>query len=147
VVRGQAAVVLGHPGPDAITPGRAFGELGFDSLTAVEFRNGLSEIVGKRLPATLVFDHPTPEALAEWLHTDLVGADNDDAGDTRIRDILRDIPLGRLRDAGLLGPLLELGGTDPGDTLPDEADRGDSIDDMDMESLVTMAFDDAVREV
>src|SRR5205823_4253153 len=67
LVRSTAAAILGHPGPEAIEPDHAFNELGFDSLSAVEFRNGLSEAIGLRLPATLVFDYPTPLALAGFL--------------------------------------------------------------------------------
>jgi mycoketide-CoA synthase len=69
LVRGHAAVVLGHPDGVAIAADRSFRDLAFDSVTAVELRNRLQAAAGMRLPATVVFDHPTPAALAGHLHS------------------------------------------------------------------------------
>ncbi|MFD7432405.1 SDR family NAD(P)-dependent oxidoreductase [Streptomyces sp. NPDC059818] len=63
----QAALVLGRPGPESIESARYFRQLGFDSLTALEFRNRISGAVGLRLPAGVVFDYPTPAELAGYL--------------------------------------------------------------------------------
>jgi acyl transferase domain-containing protein len=68
LVRSHVAAVLAYPSPDAVQVDRAFSELGFDSLTAVELRNRLEAAVGLRLSATMAFDHPTVTAAAGHLH-------------------------------------------------------------------------------
>ncbi|MDG9720447.1 type I polyketide synthase, partial [Streptomyces sp. DH24] len=74
LVRGQVALVLGYEGASGVDASRSFRDLGFDSLLAVELRNGLQAVTGLRLPATLVFDYPTVDRLAEFLLGEVLGA-------------------------------------------------------------------------
>ena len=71
LVRSHAAAVLGHRATTAIAPEISFAEIGFDSLTSVELRNQLNRATGLRLPPTVLFDHPTPTAVAQHLHNQL----------------------------------------------------------------------------
>ncbi|MEU9477974.1 SDR family NAD(P)-dependent oxidoreductase [Streptomyces sp. NPDC048191] len=97
LVRTHVAGVLGHPSPASVDPGRAFQEMGFDSLAAVELRNLLAGATGLTLPATLVFDEPTPLALAVHLKSALVPGPADLtrsalAGLDRLEAALHDLP-------------------------------------------------------
>ncbi|MFE3027545.1 SDR family NAD(P)-dependent oxidoreductase, partial [Nocardia tengchongensis] len=75
MARSQVAAVLGYADPAAVDPGRAFSDMGFDSLTAVDLRNRLSRAAGRTVPATVVFDHPSLEALSRFLFGELSGTE------------------------------------------------------------------------
>nr|WP_233528610.1 type I polyketide synthase [Antrihabitans stalagmiti] len=144
LVRSHVAAVLGHSGSGSVDPDRAFKDLGFDSLAAVELRNRLTQATSHKLPATLIFEHPTPTAAARYVLSIVRPDDAPDAdrpsGDDEIRDLLAAIPIERLRRAGLLDTLRELAAGDLSDDLP--GDDAASIDDLDADALIRMVQED-----
>ncbi|MFC9929209.1 type I polyketide synthase [Streptomyces sp. NPDC127190] len=74
LVRASVATVLGHFSTDTVDTGRTFKELGFDSLTAVEFRDRVAEATGLTdLPPTLIYNYPTPDELVRFLRARSTG--------------------------------------------------------------------------
>ncbi len=142
LVREQVAAVLGHASADAVDPERPFSDLGFDSLAAVELRNRLSAATGLRLPPTLVFDYPSVTGLARHLLAEATpdGEAEEAAAspeERAFRQALAQVPLARLREAGLIEDLVELVGT--GEALTG-ASAGEvsleQIDDLDADALI-----------
>ncbi|MEU3256097.1 SDR family NAD(P)-dependent oxidoreductase, partial [Streptomyces sp. NPDC006997] len=126
LVQQQVAAVLGHSSPGSISPTRAFRDLGFDSLSAVDLRNRLIQASGVRLAPTMVFDHPTAAAVTELLLSELGGdagpqtsvdqrLDEFEALVTGLRDTEKDHVAGRLRL--LLGTLTDHGTGHTGDRI------------------------------
>ncbi|MBL1101983.1 type I polyketide synthase [Streptomyces coffeae] len=79
LVRGEAAVLLGHPDTARIGTDNTFKELGFDSVTAVQLRDRLNTATGLQMPASLAYDHPTPAAVVRHLREQFTGPGEDAA--------------------------------------------------------------------
>ncbi|WP_051826901.1 beta-ketoacyl reductase [Kitasatospora aureofaciens] len=157
LVREQTSTALGHDSPGAVKQNQPFKDLGINSLTALELRNRLGAVTGLRLPGALVFDHPTPLAVARYVLAKLMpglatapGGSDSAAGsghgdEAAVRAALASVPLSRLREAGLLDALLRLadGSGGSGGNGANEVDGGadgSEIDDMDAESLIELAL-------
>jgi acyl transferase domain-containing protein len=145
----HAASVLGHSNSDDIDAERAFQDLGFDSMTGIELRNRLKAatgLAGLALSRTLIFDYPTPTALADHLAQELLGEHREGSDDEKIWSALRRIPLQELRRTGLLDKLLLLAGM-PVEAAHEPTVGDDVIDALSPDALIAMALNPADGDV
>ncbi|WP_414721476.1 type I polyketide synthase [Streptomyces sp. LMG1-1-1.1] len=146
MVQQEVATILGFASQDQSEPDRALNEIGFDSLTSVELRNRLSALTGLRLPATLIFNHPTPVALMEYLSEELAGDTTDadlDGQEEELRRVLSSVPLDRFREAGVLDVLLSLARSEAADAAAG-AGQGTSVGEQ-LDLIDSMSVGDLVR--
>jgi mycoketide-CoA synthase len=149
LVAEHVAVVLGHASGEVVDSERGFKELGFDSLGAVELRNRLSRATGLSLPSTMIFDYPTPSAVAQYLLRRSApdgAAAAPAARELEIRQAIASIPIAQLRTSGLLEILLGLAGSAGaevnGEVEAQADDRAALLRDMDVDDLVRQALGD-----
>lgn len=133
IIRAHGAAVLGHDSPEAVGVDQPFMDLGFDSLSAVEFRNRLKSSTGAKLPTTVVFDYPTPGALAGYLRQQIAPADDRPARIVAQIDALRgvcaDVELDRSELDDITARLTELLRTLRGEEADEVLTSLDSADD------------------
>jgi acyl transferase domain-containing protein/acyl carrier protein len=128
LVRGEIARVLGLPDPAAVEPHRPLRELGFDSLTSVELRNRLTAATGLAMPTTIVFDHPTADALTRMITDRLAPrrSEVDDRTDAHDDDPIAVIGMACRLPGGVTSPegLWDLVLAERDGAVPFPADRG-----------------------
>ncbi|MDC9008228.1 type I polyketide synthase [Mycobacterium marinum] len=116
LVTTATAAVLAHPDPATLEPDLPFKDLGIDSLSALELRNTLTRDTGASLPATLVFDHPTPSAIAQYLNIQLSGSSTtsrvQDPEEIEMQNLIAKIPAKQLIKSGVLNILREIADID-----------------------------------
>lgn len=146
VIATQVAAILGLDDAGQVLPDANFKDSGIDSLMALELRNRLATASGLRLAATLTYDQPTPAALAAYLDEQLFAdggaatADTVQADEPQVRALLASLSLDRLRDAGLLAPLLQLAQAPSPGTPAEAASLDVDLETASADELVALAL-------
>jgi acyl carrier protein len=141
VVREEVAAVSGAASAASVSPARALKEIGLDSLMAVELRNRLSARSGVQLPATLAFDHPTPERIAGFLaeKLELDELPKTPWSDDEIRKKLSRISIESLARSGMLSDLMR---------FPDQSETTTADDGSDqMRELINSVSDESLLDL